>query len=362
MEMYVVTNREVIEGESSFDQFGKRPNNKGPNELRLAEVVKRGTRWSVTFLDDELEQAEVEQLKDEFQLAIDPAVTHYASLRVACDLARSARDRKRHVLFYIHGYNNDMKDVIGTAHYLENRYGVDVFAFSWPADGGGVSGTFNYKSDKRDARASAGALDRVLAISFRYFKLITEARRLELYEKARKKFPEKAEVREDLYVRLLEKDCPFTVNALFHSMGNYLLKQVLKSTSSEGNHLLFDNVILCQADANNLEHDLWVDQIRFRNRLYVTINEDDYALRASRAKAGTEQLARLGHYVRNLTSRNAHYINFTDASWVKSSHSPFAKPAEKNDEVFEFFAKAFSGGSPEDGLRYFPEGNFFALR
>lgn len=65
--MYVVTNREVVEGTSGFDQFGKRPNEKGPNELRLAEVVKRGTRWGVTFLDDELEQAEVEQLKESCQ-------------------------------------------------------------------------------------------------------------------------------------------------------------------------------------------------------------------------------------------------------------------------------------------------------
>jgi esterase/lipase superfamily enzyme len=359
--MYVVTNREIVDGVKGFEQFGKRPNAKGPNELRLAEVVKRGSGWRVTFLDDEMERAEVEQLKEEFQLAIDPAETHYASLRVACDLARKARTRKRHVLFYIHGYNNDMQDVVGTAHYLEQRYGVDVLAFSWPADGGGVSGTLSYKSDKRDARASAGALDRVLAISFHYLKLITEARRMTLYRKAKDKHPDNAELREDMYVRLLEKDCPFTVNALFHSMGNYLLKQVIKSTSSEGNHLLFDNVVLCQADANNLDHDLWVDQVRFRNRLYITINEDDYALRASRAKAGSEQLARLGHYVRNLTSRNAHYVNFTEASWVRSSHSPFAKPAEKNDDVFEFFNKAFSGKPAESGLRYYPEGNFFAL-
>jgi esterase/lipase superfamily enzyme len=360
--MYVVTNREVIAGETGLEQFGKRPNAKGPNELRLAEVVKRGRGWAVTFLDDELPKSEVRKLKDEFKLQIDPEQTHYVSLRVACELTRRARDNKRHILFYIHGYNNDMKDVVSSARYLEQRYGVDVLAFSWPADGGGVTGTFNYKADKRDARASAGALDRVLAISFQYLKLITEARRRELYGRAEKKHPDNAELREELYLRLLEKDCPFTVNALFHSMGNYLLKQVLKSTSGEGNHLLFDNVVLCQADANNLDHHLWVDQIRFRNRLYVTVNEDDYALQASRAKAGSEQLARLGHYVRNLTSRSAHYVNFTDAPWVRNSHSPFAKPAERNDDVFAFFADAFSGGSPETGLRYFPEGNFFALR
>jgi esterase/lipase superfamily enzyme len=359
--MFVVTNREVIENVSGLEQFGKRPNAKGPNELRLAEVVRKGKGWSVTFLDDELKKSEVKKLKDEFRLDIDPNETHYASLSVACNLTRRARKNKRHILFYFHGYNNDMKDVIGTALYLESQYNVDVFAFSWPADGGGISGTLNYKSDKRDARASAGALDRVLSISFRYFQLITEARREELYEIARKKYPEKTAPREDLYVRLLEKDCPFTVNALFHSMGNYLLKQVIKSTSSEGNRLLFDNVILCQADTNNQDHDLWVNQIRFRNRLYITLNENDFALRASRAKAGSEQLARLGHYVRNLSSRNAHYINFTDASWVKSSHSPFREPAQKNEKVFEFFSKAFTGCSPDADLRFFPEGNYFSI-
>jgi esterase/lipase superfamily enzyme len=359
--MFVVTNREVVQGESGLEQLGKRPNAKGPNELRLVKVVKKGKGWSVTFLDDELEQTEVLQLKEEFRLTIDPNDTHYASLRVACELTRRARKLSRHILFYVHGYNNDLYDVIETAHYLEEHYGVDVFTFSWPANGGGVSGVLNYKSDKRDARASAGALDRVLAISFRYFKLITEARRHELYEMAKKKHPENAAQREDLYVRLLEKECPFTVNALFHSMGNYLLKQVIKSTNNEGNHLLFDNVILCQADANNHKPDLWVDQLRFRNRLYVTINENDYALRASRAKAGSEQLARLGHYVRNLSSRDAHYINLTEASWVRFSHSPFTKPAEKNEKVFDFFTEAFTGGSPETGLRYFPEGNFFSI-
>lgn len=359
--MYVVTNREVIQNANGLDQFGKRPNAKGPNELRLAEVKKRGTGWSVNYLDDQLKKTEVEKLKKEFRLTVDTSEPHYVSLRVACELTRRARKNRRHILFFIHGFNNDLQDVIETASYLEKHYGVEVFTFSWPADGGGVSGVLNYKSDKRDARASAGALDRVLAISFRYFKLLTEARRLELYEMAKNKHPENAAQCEDLYVRLLEKECPFTVNAMFHSMGNYLLKQVIKSTSNEGNHLLFDNVLLCQADTNNLEHDHWVDQIRFRNRLYVTINENDYALRASRAKAGSEQLARLGHYVRNLSSRDAHYINFTDTSWVRFSHAPFAKPAEKNEKVHEFFASAFSGGSPEGDLRYFPEGNFFSL-
>ncbi len=120
-------------------------------------------------------------------------------------------------------------------------------------------------------------------------------------------------------------------------------------------------MLLVAADTNNLNHDRWVDQIRFRKRLFITINEDDFALRASRAKSGSDQLARLGHYLRNLGAANAHYVNFTDASWVKNSHGYFGEPAEKNDDVKAFFQKAFTGKAAEDGLRFRAEGNWYEV-
>lgn len=360
--MYVVTNRNVLEDRSGLEQFSKKPNALGPNELRLAEVKRQGRGWRVDFLDDRLTQTEVRDLKRRFRLPIDETRPHYASLRVACEIAERARRHKRHVLFYVHGFNNDMNDVIAQAADFEKRYGNEVLAFSWPADGGGVGGVFNYKGDKRDARASTGALERVLNIIHGYFAMITEARRRELYDKASVKHPDAAESRNMLYAKLLEKDCPFTVNAMFHSMGNYLLKQMLKSSVSEGDKLIFDNVILCQADTNHLDHDLWVGRVPFRKRLYVTINEDDFALQASRVKVGSDQLARLGHYARNLSCADAHYVNFTNAAWVRNSHSPFGEPAQRNEDVYRFFSRAFSGQAAEDDLRYRPEGNWYEFR
>ena len=53
-----------------------------------------------------------------------------------------------------------MRDVMDAAFDLEKRYEVEVIPFSWPANGGGVGGKLSYLSDKRDARASAGALER----------------------------------------------------------------------------------------------------------------------------------------------------------------------------------------------------------
>ena len=261
----------------------------------------------------------------------------------------------------MHGFNNDVRDVVDSAFYLQDHYGIEVIPFTWPANGGGVAGVVSYKSDKRDARASTGALERTMKIMREHFVLITDGMRREQYEKACARHPENAEARDALYAKLLEQACPFTFNAMFHSMGNYLLKQMLKSSVSEGNDLVFDNVMLVAADTNNLDHSLWVDQIRFRRRLLVTINENDYALKASRAKLGSSQLARLGHSLRGLDAANAHYVNFTKASWVKNSHGYFAEPAEKNKDVKAFFQDAFSGESAEERLRYRPEGNWYEV-
>lgn len=359
--MYVITNRRVLESASGLEQFGKSPNENGNNELRLARVTRRGRGFSVEFLDDRLDPGEAREFISEFRLDLDPDDDHFASLKVACRMVRRARERKRHILLFVHGYNNDLSDVMRAAFDLRDRYAVEVLPFSWPANGGGVGGKLSYLSDKRDARASAGALERALKKLHEYLMLVSESSRKELRDRAEEKFPDNAERRNALYAELLRKDCPFTINALFHSMGNYLYKQMLKSSINEGNSLIFDNVVLCQADTNNAEHAEWVDTISHNRRVFVTINENDYALRLSRIKPGDAQRARLGHYIKRLDSRVAHYINLTDASWVQKSHSPFGDPAGRNEELAAFFRQAFHGEPAEEPLRYRPEGNWYEI-
>ncbi|MEO1080437.1 MAG: alpha/beta hydrolase [Pseudomonadota bacterium] len=360
--MYVVTNREILEGKTGLEQFGSKPNVLGPNELRIAEITRAANgRYKVEILQDELPKPEAAGLIEDHKLGLNPEDQHYISLKVAVDVTQRARKKRSHVLFFVHGFNNDMKDVIDRAFYLQDHYGIEVVPFTWPANGGGAKGVVSYKSDKRDARASTGALERALKIMRGHFLEITDALRLQQYHKAQSKHPDNAEARDALYTRLLAKECPFTLNALFHSMGNYLLKQMLKSSASEGNELTFDNVVLAAADTNNQEHRQWVDEIRFRHRLFVTINENDYALKASRAKLGSNQLARLGHYLRGLNAANAHYVNFTSAPWVRNSHGYFGEPAEKNADVKAFFQKAFSGEAAEADLKFRPEGNWYEV-
>jgi esterase/lipase superfamily enzyme len=360
--MYLITNRRVDPGGSGVEKLGKRPNQKGNNELRVARASKSGRGLRLEILGDEIDRAEAREYIDEFSLDLDPDAQHYCSLKVACELFRKLQDEKRNLLFFVHGYNNNVRDVLNTAFMLEERYGVEVLPFSWPANGGGIHGKASYLSDKRDARASAGALERTLQFMHRYLTLITASIRCEMKDRAEQQHPNNAEKRDSLFAKLIDDRCTISVNALFHSMGNYLYKQMLKSSITEGNQLLFDNVVLCQADTNNEDHAHWVDRIRHNKRVLITINENDYALRLSRMKTGDAQKARLGHFVKRLDSDIANYVDLTDASWVQKSHSPFGEPAIRNRKLHKLFQHAFAGKDTDELLSLENSPNVFTLK
>ena len=361
--MYVVTNRRLIETATGLDVFDKVPNPKGPNELRLVKVVKAGAGFKTNLQDDKLAKAQVATLKKRFQLNIDETVPWYASLRIACELNVLARKKNKHLLLYVHGYNNDMPDVIGTCMALEQLYNIIVVPYSWPANGGGAAGTAAYLSDKRDARASADALNRTIEKLGFYHDLLTAARRDTLKAKASQKHPNNPQACQEYYAELLDADCKVTVNLLCHSMGNYLLKYALMPGAAASRKLVFDNIGLVAADANNKEHEHWVDALQPRNRLYVVMNEDDFALKWSRRKPGDEQLARLGHYLKNLVARSAYYVNVTNASWVKNAHTYFTgTPVQKNADLKQLFQRIVEGDTAEDLMRYHPEANYYVLK
>ncbi|WP_193212872.1 alpha/beta hydrolase [Luteolibacter marinus] len=344
-------------------------NSKGPNELRMLEVNKAGRGWSVKVIPDKLEGTyakETETLKKKYKLGhcVLDEFCEYTSEYVALKTFDSIRKNKRNFLLFVHGFNNDLKAVLDRAHQLEQDYQVEVIPFSWPANGGGVRGVVSYKSDKRDARTSIGALDRVLEILWRYLDALNEKNR-QAVEKAiedSKQLQMNKEERDEFIARTMEMACPVSVNVLFHSMGNYLFKNLLLSPIFHARATLFDNVVMAAADVNNEGHAEWVEKIQARNRIYITINEDDYALRAARIKSGEEQVARLGHYPYNLTAKNAVYVNFSNAKGVGESHSYFeSKVITTNVRAGRFFKLALQGRVAEKGLKYDPSQGYYQV-
>ncbi len=133
-------------------------------------------------------------------------------------------------------------------------------------------------------------------------------------------------------------------------MGNYLLERLVRNDLYSKETIFFDNIGLLAADVNNKNHEEWVDRLAYRKRLYVTINENDVALGVSRAKFGEQQLTRLGHWIRNLTARNAFYLDLTEQ--VGLSHGYFIDESLQQTSVRRVFENMFNGRRAEQNLNF----------
>ncbi len=315
--MYIVTNRELDEENNPTFKFGTGSNAKGISELRLATANKIGNDWKVDLI------------QEKSVITSNTSINRRPSFQLFKKLQKRMMEKKRNCVFFVHGYNTNIRSAIETAHWVERLYDVEVILFTWPSRGGGegkrnigkdLLGTASYKRDKRIAQESIGALDRCLEML-------------------------------STYIGECELDCGQKFSLLCHSMGNYLLKNLLKSSIYQGETLIFDNIILCAADVNNAGHAEFVDKIAHRRRVYITINENDFALGWSRRKLGSAQRARLGHFVRNLDSDTSIYLDVTDAQSVDDSHSYFSdKAAQNNPAVRSFFNDVLNGERGERNL------------
>jgi esterase/lipase superfamily enzyme len=362
--MYVITNREIVKGARGLKIFGKKPNSEGPNELRLLSVKKTTRSWQVKEVADKLGKSTVNTLNEKYQLDIDTTQPWFGSLKVACELYDLARRENKSIVLFVHGYNNDVEDVLVAAKAIEELYNVIVVPFTWPANGGGkLSGAAAYLSDKADARASAHALNRTVGKIQYFHRLLTQKRTTELRLRADRKFPDNRQQANVWFTRLIDKDCQVSISLLCHSMGNYVFKYTLKTSDNITSHLVFDNICLVAADANNKNHAQWVGQLDVRQRVYVVINEKDFALKFSRMKPGDEQRVRLGHYTRKLNSPNACYINVTHTPHVGSEHTYFkGKAVEKNAELKAMFDGMLNGEAVEDTLDFHADKNLYTLK
>ncbi len=355
--MFIVTNREVFENETRPDKaFGPRINPMGPNELRLAEARRVGNAWRVRVLPDRIDDsmaAEVGLPLPSTQPDPAPFASRYVARKVHQRLqAASNGGQHRNLLLFVHGFNNDMPAVLARAELLEQTYGVEVLVFSWPANGGGFKGVLSYKSDKRDALASTGALARSFE---RLLEIVDEihAEHVRLIEdEATRRFGDDAERWDRFFTASATELCPFRISLMLHSMGVYVFKHLLRSSTYRSDRLVFDNIVLASADTNNEGHADWVDRIQCRGRVYITLNEHDSTLAASRLKFGEQQKARLGHWPHRLDARQAVYVDFTDEPHITDAHTYFEGQPLRNRAVRRFFNGAFNGEFAERALSF----------
>lgn len=146
-------------------------------------------------------------------------------------------------------------------------------------------------------------------------------------------------------------------------MGNYLYKRMLLTSNERlGRKAVLDNVILKAPDTNHADHARWVERIRARRRVYITINQDDCALGLSALKVGDQQKARLGSTLGEQDAAGATYIDFTD--YIGDVHSYF-DPEDLGREnaaaLTAFFERSLNGWVAEEGLAYRPDTNTYRI-
>ncbi|WP_261817943.1 alpha/beta hydrolase [Vibrio gallicus] len=315
--MLIITNRNINhanfkDGVGDHQAFGDKINAKGPNEVRLAHAVKVDDQWQVRLV------------AEPSKLTLDNIPSKHVFNSMRRDLATS----NKNCVFFIHGFNQSFSKNLEKSLAIEQAYNVEVIAFSWPSNPGGFM-TSEYRQAKRNAQASVGALDATLEKIGVYLKTPFNKPALET--------------------------CETKLSLMAYSQGNFLLQNYINNAQYEDETHIFDNIILCQADVDNHNHALWVEQIQSGKHVYITINENDYVLKWSDANF---QKDRLGRTARNLNADNATYFDFTDGADIGNTHGIFYKNKKgtfnraTNNPTKNFFDAVLNGnkGQNVDGF------------
>ncbi|MFA6979345.1 MAG: alpha/beta hydrolase [Ignavibacteriaceae bacterium] len=228
-------------------------------------------------------------------------------------------------LIYIHGYNVDWNDAVGSALALQvmlNRVTtgdtaqkVLVVLFTWPSDGS----LFPYRayySDRKDVEDSGYAVGRAL-LKLRDF--LTG-----LMERVRTN---------------QEEFCQQELHLLCHSMGNYVLqnavRKIKKNVLTRALPKLFDHVFLCAADVddNVLEAGQPLERLNELCRsVSVYYNRDDKALMLSDVTKGNpERLGANGAAHPHLLHNKICQIDCTDVVTGIAQHSYYLNGSINND-------------------------------
>lgn len=156
-----------------------------------------------------------------------------------------AMGRGGDTLVYIHGFNVDWEDAVGSALALQEMLNrgvgkaedrLRVVLFTWPSNGHAYP-YLSYLSDRTDAVGSGFAFGRgVLRLRDWLARLMEEIRRKRGEEGAR-------------------EACRRRIHLLCHSMGNYVLESMLRRmwehTPGAALPRIFDQVFLCAADVGD---------------------------------------------------------------------------------------------------------------
>lgn len=242
---------------------------------------------------------------------------------------------KKDVVLFVHGYNVSWTEAVASALALqcmlnhpddEEAQDTRVVLFSWPSDGS-MMPFAAYRSDRADARGSAGAFGRGIL-----------------------------KVR-DFLARLRREDtarCDQEIHLLCHSMGNYVLEgaldRIAKHSPGPAMPRLFANVFLCAADVDDtaLEHGQPLCRLHEITRsVTVYHNKGDIALFVSDVTKGNpDRLGQTGAARPHLLHTKIEQVDCTPIVTGLVEHSYYA-----NGRVCEDIRQSITNLAADDKRR-----------
>lgn len=133
---------------------------------------------------------------------------------------------------------------------------------------------------------------------------------------------------------------------LAHSMGTIVVQKYIESSGwpRAAGRALFTNVVLSSADVDSTGHPVWVDRVGGVERVFITVNPDDWILEGS-----SEDPQRIGPPL----GRNPGSVLSSTATYLEiktKAHELFAR-GRTHPELERFFASTFAGKDPLGGAR-----------
>jgi hypothetical protein len=206
-------------------------------------------------------------------------------------------------LIYVNGHKKTFEQNIGRGLELCQRYSINLIMYDWPTDYLFLRKTL--LNSKKITKTFSSLL-------------------IEFHKTRMENFPNSS------------------ASIVFHSMGNNLAKNLVEmGLSDEMESRIFNNLILNAAAVNQKNHSTWVERLNIQERLYITYNKGDMALRTVRHLRLSKQL---GTGFNSTMAKNAIYVSFNNVAAMEHNFFLGRNKTEKNNPRFyELYSALFSG-------------------
>lgn len=237
----------------------------------------------------------------------------------------------RNWLLFLHGNNQAFEDNVKKCQRLHDQYGMNVIAFSWPSQPS-VSKKEMAEAARElsfDAWIVRALTAPIPVLGKKLYRKLSQYLKAEINSKRSSRAFNKVLGLVENRIRGDFSADELNLNFLSYSLGNRVLMHTADDDLLDNGDDLFSNHIMCQADVDHDKHDLWVDEMNYSKRLYITHNEYDLVLGVS----DIQNHDRLGNTTDDLPiGLPCRYVDFSEGEHVAGTHAMFFLDENGNDK------------------------------